>query len=278
MPHTFVIIGLGLIGGSLGAGLRKRFPGARILGISRSRRKIQLAKQRKLIHDGSTRLEEVLPRSDVAFICTPVDSIAPIVAEVDRAARPGTIVTDVGSTKQTILRWADRQRFRNIWFVGSHPLAGSHLSGLEHSRANLFDRAFVFLTPTKRTDQRAKHVIASIWKRLGTRVHELSPELHDRVVSCVSHLPHAVASCLVNAVSGRSLRFGASGFLDTTRVAQSDPTLWTPIFLSNRIHLARDLKRFRTVLDKLIYDLKRCDPAGIKRMLTIASCKRRQIC
>ena len=276
-PRTFVIIGLGLIGGSLGAALRKRFARARVLGVSRSRRKINLAKRLGFIQNGGTSFQKVVSQADIVFVCTPVDTIGDIVEQVDQAAKPGTIVTDVGSTKGTIVRWADRKRFRNIRFVGSHPLAGSHHGGLQYSTANLFDGAVVFLTPTKKTDRRARRAIASIWKLLGTRVSEMSPNAHDRVVDHVSHLPHGVASCLVNAVSSNSLRFSASGFLDTTRVAQADPALWTPIFLTNRVHLACDLKRFRAVVDRLIDALSRGARADIRRMLAAASLKRRQI-
>ena len=136
--RTFLIIGLGLIGGSLALALRRKFPRARILGLSRESRKIALAQKRKLIHGGSTKLSRVVSAADFIFICSPVDAIPKLILKVDRLAKPGTVVTDVGSTKKEIVEAADRARLKRIRFVGSHPLAGSHLSGLEHAKPGMF--------------------------------------------------------------------------------------------------------------------------------------------
>ena len=274
---TFVIVGLGLIGGSLAKALRRHYRAARVIGVSRSQRKINLAKKKRLIHEGTMRVTRVLDGADFVFVCTPVDTIARSISVIDREATRGTIVTDVGSTKRELMEWANRNRFKNIEFIGSHPLAGSHLGGLEYSKADLFEGARVLITPAKRSSREAKQRIASIWKRLGSSVHVVTPEEHDRIVSQISHLPHAVAALLVEIVSPRSLEFAASGFRDTTRIAQGDARLWTPIFLANRKFLIRDLKRFLAALRQLTRGLKKGSPKNVEQILARASIKRKQL-
>ena len=275
--QTFVIIGLGLIGGSLAGAIRKRFRSARVIAVSRSRRKIATAKKKRLIHDGFTALRPALPAADLVFVCSPVDSIPKLISEVDRYAPKGTVVSDVGSTKGEIVRRSDRRRFRHIEFVGSHPLAGSHLRGLQHVKADLFEKAFVFITPSRKTTRHAVRTVSSFWKRLRASVQVLSPEAHDELVSEVSHLPHAVASALVNQTPAKSLRFASSGFLDTTRVAQGDPALWVPIFLTNRTSLLAHLQRFEGELKRLKRALQRKSARSLYRNLKAASTKRSRL-
>ncbi|MBI4367961.1 MAG: prephenate dehydrogenase/arogenate dehydrogenase family protein [Candidatus Omnitrophica bacterium] len=275
--QTFVIIGLGLIGGSLAGAIRKHFRAARVIAVSRSSQKIAFAKKKRLIHEGFTALRSALSEADLVFVCSPVDSIPKLISEVDRYAPKGTVVSDVGSTKGEIVRWSDRRRFRHIEFVGSHPLAGSHLRGLRHVKADLFEKAFVFVTPSRKTARRAASVVSRFWKRLRASVQVLSPEAHDELVSEVSHLPHAVASALVNQTSVKSLQFASSGFLDTTRVAQGDPALWVPIFLTNRAHLLARLKRLEGELKRLTSALKRRSGSSIRNFLKTASTKRSRL-
>ena len=287
-PKTFVIVGLGFIGGSLAFDIRRRFPSAHVIGVSRSTRKLALAKKRGLIHEGFAHLRQAFsPKSlarksprrgvDFVFICSPVDTIPSLVSQVNRYAQPDTLVTDVGSTKREITRCVDRMHFRRIQFVGSHPLAGSHLAGMEHAREGLFDGAFVFLTPTRKSHPRAIRTVSSFWKTLRASVCVLSPELHDRIVSQISHLPHAVASILMHLVSSEALRYGATGFLDTTRVAQGDPRLWAPIFLTNRKNLLRDLRQFQEALRKLMGFLEKRSEKSLVVFLKAASLKRSNI-
>lgn len=278
MPRrNFVIVGLGLIGGSLAQAIRKRFPGARVVGVSRNPRKIAFAVQKRLIHKGFTQIRPALQNAGFVFICSPVDSIPKLILEVDRHALPKTIVTDVGSTKGNIVRWADLKRFHNIQFVGSHPLAGSHLTGVGHARADLFNGAFVFVTPGRKSNRQAVRIVSRFWKRLRASVCMISPEAHDKIVSEISHLPHAVASLLMHTVPLKSLRYGASGFRDTTRIAQGDPSLWVPIFLTNRANLCRDLRRFEKSTRHLIALLEKRSAPALRRFLQTASVMRSRV-
>jgi len=279
MKHyaTFVVVGLGLIGGSLAVAIRKRIRSARVIGVSRSSRKIALAKKRKLIHEGFTQISPAVQGADFVVICAPVDTIPKLISEVDRYAKAGTVVTDVGSTKGEIVRWARSKRFRKIEFIGSHPLAGSHLTGLEHAKGDLFEGAFAFVTPVKKSRVPAVRTVSQFWKKLGSNVLIFSPEVHDRIVSQISHLPHAVASILMHTISPRSIRYGASGFLDTTRVAQGDPRLWAPIFLTNRTNLLKDLRHFEKALRTLIALLGKRSEKSLENFLRAASLKRSQV-
>lgn len=277
MKKTYVIVGLGLIGGSLAAAISKRIPKAHIIGVSRDPKKINFAKKKKYIHEGYTHLKFAVASADYIFICTPVDTILKLVSEIDRYAKPGAIVTDVGSTKSEIVKAVSREKTRRVQFVGSHPLAGSHLTGVQHAMPNLFENAFVFVTPSRNTSPRAVRNIAFIWRKLKMKVKILSPEAHDKLVSQISHLPHATAALLMNTVSSKALNFAASGFLNTTRVAQGDPELWTPIFMTNKSNLVRDLSRLGETLTKLRKLINQRNGTALRSFLKNASLKRSKL-
>ncbi len=277
MKKTYVIIGLGLIGGSLAAAISRRIPNARVVAFSRHGRKIKFAKKKKFIDEGFTQLKAAVSSADFIFVCTPVDTIPRMVSEIDRYAKVGAIVTDVGSTKSQIVNSIGRKKLKRVKFVGSHPLAGSHLTGVTHAQPNLFERAVVFVTPSQKTSSRAAREISGVWRKLGTRVHQLSPERHDQLVSEISHLPHAVAAALMNAVSASSLPFAASGFLDTTRVAQGDLNLWVPIFLTNKKNLIKNLKTLGDTLTKLARLIRNDREQALAQFLQKASSKRSKL-
>jgi prephenate dehydrogenase len=161
----------------------------------------------------------------------------------------------VGSTKAVIVRRAEELATgRTLAFVGSHPMAGSEQSGYGAARADLFQGATVLVTPTDRTEPRALKTVAGFWEALGARVSALEPEAHDTAVAAISHLPHAVADALMDAVARfapEALEFAARGFKDTTRIAASDPDMWADIFVANRAALAASLDAFRRALGEL---------------------------
>lgn len=277
MKKTYVIVGLGLIGGSLGAAIIRRIPQARVIGVSRNPKKIRFAKKQKLIHEGFTDIKRAVQEADLIFICTPVDTISNFISEIDKTAKPGAVVTDVGSTKFDMIKAVQRKSLKRIQFVGSHPLAGSHLTGVEAAIPNLFERAFVFVTPSKKSSSKAVYGVASFWRKLNTKVKIISPQLHDEIVSEISHLPHAAATALMHAVSPKAVSFSASGFLDTTRIAQGDPRLWTPIFLSNRKNVIKHLSLFGKKLARFSQLVKQGKAGGVRHFLEKASQKRSKL-
>ena len=277
MKKTYVIVGLGLIGGSLGAAITKRIPNARVIGVSRDSSKIKFAKKKRLIHEGSTNLKSAVRSADYIFVCAPVDKIPQLVLEIDRSAKIGAIVTDVGSTKSEIIKSIERKKLKHIQFVGSHPLAGSHLTGVQHASARLFEGAAVFVTLSQKTSPQAVREIAAIWRKLKTHVKMSSPQVHDQIVSEISHLPHATAALLMQTASEKSLGFAASGFLDSTRIAQGDADLWAPIFLTNKTNLLKDLKRFQIALSHLSRLIQQGKTKPLGQFLKKASAKRSKL-
>ncbi|MBI4549827.1 MAG: prephenate dehydrogenase/arogenate dehydrogenase family protein [Candidatus Omnitrophica bacterium] len=276
-PRTIAIVGLGLIGGSLGLAFKKKFPRARVLGLSRSSAKIARAKKIKAIDGGSTDARRVLSRADLVMICTPVSKIPFWIRETERWARPGCLVTDVGSTKREIVSRAEKSGLRKIRFVGSHPMAGSHQTGLEAARKDLFRGSVCFVTRTKRSDPSAVRSVAAVWRKLAGRVVVLDPSRHDRVAAQISHLPHALAALLVVNTPLAALPFAAAGFRDSTRIAQGDPRLWKDIFLTNRAFLLRGLRKQVVSMERLMKLLKASDSASLERLLARAATIRRKM-
>lgn len=274
---TFLIVGLGLMGGSLARALRQKFPRSKILAVTRKRSTIQYAKKRRWIDAGFLDIREAAPSADFILIATPVDLICDFVRAADRFVRKGTIITDLGSTKADIIRRVERINLKRARFVGSHPMAGSHERGVKYAEDSLYKNALVFVTPTHRTDRRAVSQVIQFWKKLNTRVTVLTPDAHDKIVAEVSHLPHAIASILMHTVNPKMLRWSVSGFQDTTRIAQSAPSLWRPILLTNRKNIIQVLIRFRCQLDKCVRILQAASPRALSGFLEAASKRRRTI-
>lgn len=261
-----VIVGLGLIGGSVGLALqrKKQF---HVFGISRTSANLHRSMRKGAVQAGGTRPETILPLADLVVLAAPVSTITDWLEKCDRYCRSGTVVTDVSSIKGEINRWVKKRKFKNIHFIGAHPMAGSHYSGIEHASADLFAHALTFVTRAAGDNTAAFQRVCRFWGGLSRRVQIISPEAHDRAVAEISHLPHALAALLVNTVSRDSLSFAASGFRDTTRIAQGDPALWKEIFMANRHMLLQELDACRQGLDALILALKKANDSDVTRFL-----------
>lgn len=280
-PKRIILVGLGLIGGSLAAACRKAFPRIRIIGVTRNAQTLATAKRKGWIHEGHTELKEAFSLGRVnraptlVVLCTPVDTLKNFLKRLDRLAPPGTLVTDTGSVKGFLVRWAGRRRWRHIQFVGAHPMAGSHEQGIAHADPHLFEGALTFVTPHRR--DLAVRIVTNFWKKISQRVILVSPEEHDRITSEVSHLPHLVAALLVASVSPKNLPFAAAGFLDTTRVAEGDPALWVPILRENRFELRRSLLDFEARLRAAKKILRKGNPLSLRRILAQSQARRRSL-
>jgi prephenate dehydrogenase len=172
--------------------------------------------------------------------------------------KPGAIVTDVGSTKRSIVKAAEKVVPKGVHFVASHPMAGSEKRGVEFARADLFDGALCIVTPTEWTDRSAIQQVEKFWQLIGMRTLRLSPEEHDERLAAISHMPHALAAALVATQESANLPLTGKGFLDMTRIAAGDPGLWRDIFIDNRDNLAASLRSLQRSVDGL---LDRLDPA-----------------
>lgn len=256
MFNRIVIIGLGLIGGSLAMAIKRQGLANEIIGVSRRRSTIHKAKTLGIVDDAFLDVKRAVKDADLVILSLPVLKIIEIAEEISRFLSPGTLVTDVGSTKKEIVQHLDKIFSDNVNFVGSHPLAGSEKSGLMSADKELFKSAYCILTKTPKTDLNALNKIKRFWKKLGMKIVVMSPDRHDELLSGLSHLPHAVSVGLCNACANMDVHLSAGGFRDTTRIAGGNPEIWRDIFITNSYNIAKDIKRLKRELYKIEMALK----------------------
>jgi prephenate dehydrogenase len=254
---TVAIVGVGLIGGSIGKALRERGLARRIVGVGRSQASLDEAVRVGAIQEATSSLGEGVLSADVVVVCTPVSEIAQHVRQAAREAPAGVLVTDAGSTKRIIVESVESTPRAREVFVGAHPIAGSERKGAIHADASLFQKRVCVLTPTAQTPPDRYDRARTFWEGLGCRIVTLSPSEHDAALALTSHLPHLVASALAAAVPENCLPLAGGAYRDSTRVAASDAALWTSIFLANRgplldalTHFENELARFRDALER----------------------------
>ena len=267
------IVGLGLIGGSVGMAAKRRRLARRVVGLSRRPATIRRARARGAIDWGTTDPARAVQNADLVILATPVDALIPQALRLARLMRPGAILTDAGSTKAAVVNALERRLPDRVRFVGSHPIAGSERRGIAAAEPRLFDGSLCVVTPATSTDRRALAAVKRFWNRLGMRVVTMSPARHDRCLAGGSHLPHLIAFALAGSAAPGLPRAPRS-FLDMTRLAESAPDLWDDIFLSNRTHLLRALAAFAGELDRLRRAVARNDRAFLRRRLARAQRRR----
>ena len=215
--------------------------------------------------------------ADLVVLCTPVGAFGEMLESIGPALTQGCLVTDVGSTKASVVEAAGRLLPPSAPFVGSHPMAGSEKRGVEFARADLLDGALCIVTPDASTDPEALAAVESFWRMLGMRTTRLLPVEHDRRLADVSHLPHAVAAALVAMQEDASFELAGKGFADTTRVAAGDGGLWRDILLDNREHVLTGIERLSGQLANLATALRNNDGAGVKAWLDDAAQRRNRL-
>lgn len=256
------LVGVGLLGGSLGLALRNRGLADRVQGFVRREEVVPTVVASGVVDGATSNLRAAVDGADLVVLCTPIGQMAAMARAMAPSLARGAIVTDVGSVKGPVV--ADLEPVLDGaggWYVGSHPMAGSEKTGYEAARADLFAGAVCVVTPTDRTHRPALEQVRSLWESVGASVLQMSAGQHDELVSRASHLPHVVAAGLANYVlspahAPTQSRLCASGFRDTTRIASGSPDLWRDIALANREHLGRslgvlvaDLQEFQRALE-----------------------------
>src|SRR5688572_24160045 len=191
------IIGVGLLGGSLGLAARSTLNGCKIVGYGHRRETLERALEIGAIDEAAADLKRAVQGADLVILCTPVGIFRTILSEIAEALRPGALVTDVGSTKRSVVNLARKHLNKSVDFVGSHPMAGSEKRGVEFARADLFQNALCILTPDQQTEPKAVETIDQFWRTLGMHTCRMTPADHDVALAEVSHLPHALAAALV---------------------------------------------------------------------------------
>jgi prephenate dehydrogenase len=261
--RKITIVGVGLLGGSLGLAIKKRRLADEVAGYVRRTASIAECKKAKAVDICTQDLPEAVAGADLIVLCTPLAQMLPLLKEMRPAIKPGAIITDVGSVKATVVKELESVVAKSgAHFIGSHPMAGAEKTGVAAAHAELFTNAMCVVTPTRRSHQPAVKKVEEFWKAVGARVLRLTPGQHDELVARSSHLPHVAAATLANLVldpahAKSQPLLCANGFRDTTRIASGSPEMWRDIAMANCKNLdkalgafIRDLKKFQTVLKK----------------------------
>ena len=263
--RTVAILGVGLIGGSIGQALRSRGLAAEVVGIGRDPGSLAEAQRLGAVDRATTDVREGAESAEVVVVCTPVNRVAEDVQRCAEAAGPDVLITDAGSSKRQIVEAVERQPLGASVFVGAHPVAGSERRGAAHARADLFEGRPCVLTPTSRTPADRIRRAAGFWSGIGCRILEMGPVEHDEVLAYTSHLPHALASALAGSIPVDWLPLAAGAYRDGTRVAGADTGLWTAIFRENRGPMLKALDSVRDRLASFQYALMTDDEDAIRR-------------
>lgn len=248
------IIGVGLIGGSLGMALCERGLAREVVGAGSRRENLILGVEMGALHSFAGSPAEAASGAELVIIATPLSAVIPVLTEIMPGLSPGTVVTDVGSSKSEVVTRAGEILAEGVHFVGGHPMAGSEQDSVRGADPYLFENAYYIITPTPQTRPEALEKVRQLACGSGAKLIEMDPEEHDLAVAAVSHLPHLLASVLVNTVaglpdSGKVLPLAAGGFRDVTRIAAGNPAMWRDIFKTNRDAIRMMIRVFRSGLD-----------------------------
>lgn len=273
MFQRVCIMGVGLLGGSIGMALRARKLAREVVGHGRSSERLQKAIELGAIDLGYCDIADAARHADLIVACGPVQEIAKQLASASPFMLPTGVMTDVGSTKETILDEVHRLGISQS-FVGSHPMAGSDRTGVEHASADLFEGRVVIVTTDSPVDPNRLNRIESFWRSLGARVILMGPHEHDVAVASISHLPHLLAAALAEFTPEQWIDVAASGWASTTRVAAGDPELWRQIFEENRDCLVDTFRAFEERLKVWKNAIELGDTQQLLHLLSAAQTKR----
>lgn len=252
------LIGLGLIGSSLGHAMKRAGLAKHIAGHARSEATRKRALEIGFIDSVHATAAEAVKDADLVILCTPVGALGTIAAEIEPHLKKGAILTDVGSVKLAVIRDVGPHVPEGVHFIPGHPIAGTEESGPDSGFPELFDNRWCILTPVPGTDHEAVEKLSAFWTACGSKVDVMEPKHHDLVLAIVSHLPHIIAYNIVGTASdletvtqSEVIKYSASGFRDFTRLAASDPTMWRDVCLNNKEPILEMLARFSEDLTAL---------------------------
>jgi prephenate dehydrogenase len=274
------LVGVGLLGGSLGMALRKRRLAGSVVGFVRRAASVVECEGLGAVNLATLDLQRAVKGAELIVLCTPIAQMRGLVKQMLPALKPGAIVTDVGSVKGSVVRDLEALVAKTgAHFVGGHPMAGAEKMGVAAARADLFDGAVCVITPTPKSKLAAVRKVERLWKSVGARLLKLTPKAHDDLVSRSSHLPHVVAAQLASLIlsPGHPREQGmlcANGFRDTTRIASSSPEMWRDIALANRTNLSRALESFTDGLQDFRRALKSGDAGAVTKFFEQARDRR----
>jgi len=268
--QKITLVGVGLLGGSLGLAVRQRRLAGEVVGYVRRAASITECQKLGVVDKADTDLWRAVEKADLVIFCTPLAQMRELVEKMLPALQRGALVTDVGSVKASVVQELEPLiASAGAQFIGSHPMAGAERMGPAAARADLFVNAICAVTPTANSKPASVEKIEELWRDVGALPVRLNPELHDDLVSRSSHLPHVVAAELANYVLSpvhpkEQAMLCANGFRDTTRIASGSPEMWRDISLANRKNLARVLGVFIEDLQEFQLALENADVKAIE--------------
>lgn len=277
---VLAVVGVGLIGGSFAAALRRAGQVGRVLGVGRNAQSLARAVELRLIDEAAS-AEEAAARADLILLATPVGGLADALSRMRAHLRPGTVLTDAGSTKVEVVAAARAALGDRIaQFVPGHPIAGAERTGPEAADADLYRKRTVILTPLAENGEPSLDLVRRAWQACGADVIDMDADAHDRVLASVSHLPHLLSAVYMEQVAEAAdaatrLALAGSGFRDFTRIAAGSPEMWRDIFLSNRDAMLAELADVRAVLDRAERAIADGDGAALLTLLDTAARARR---
>jgi prephenate dehydrogenase len=274
------LVGVGLLGGSLGAALKKRQLAERVVGFVRRPSSVGECLKAKAVDSATLDLRKAVEQAELIVFCTPIAQMRSLLEQMAPALTPGTIITDVGSVKETVVNQLEPiSNDAGCHFVGSHPMAGAEKTGVSAARADLFEKAVCVITPTGVTNKPALKKVSALWKSVGSRLMSLSPKIHDELVSRSSHLPHIISATLANVVLDgawprEQALLCATGFRDSTRIASGSPEMWRDIDIANHKNLTRAIDLFIREFKSVRRMIDKRDPRLLEQFLQQAKQRR----
>ncbi|MDA9904049.1 prephenate/arogenate dehydrogenase family protein [Hyphomicrobiales bacterium] len=260
------IIGLGLIGGSIGLSLKRLNSSSQVVGYAKTKSTLKRAVERGLVDKVEENLINAVNDADFVILATPLSMFKSIIGEISPFLKEGCIISDTGSAKLSVIKELKNIIPGNIEFVPGHPIAGTEESGPDSGFAELFDNRWCILTPTEDNTSNAIHLVKKFWESLGSKVEIMEPSHHDKVLAITSHIPHLIAfnivgtaNNLANVTEKEVVKYSAGGFRDFTRIAASDPKMWSDIFTYNSEAVLEMLDLFSNDLAKLKDAVKKKD-------------------
>ncbi len=242
--HLFdkvTIVGVGLMGGSLGLAIKKNKLARKVVGLSHRQTSLNKALKMGAIDEGLVDVAQAIKGADLVILATPVDWIIKMLPMINPHLKRTCIITDVGGTKTEILAAAQNVLSNPANFIGSHPLAGSEKKGVDFAVEDLLQGAQCIMTPTKNTNQAAKDKVKTLWTKIGCNVKAMTAEEHDEILAFVSHMPHLVAYSMIESIPDQFMAYAPRGLKDTTRIAGSDPELWKDVCLTNSRYVIKSI-------------------------------------
>ena len=281
--NSIAIIGLGLLGGSVGLAVQKRSPQIATFGYDADPVVRDKARERSLVQTVCDSAQDAVRDADLVILCVPVGAMAIAAKQLGGALKPDAIISDVGSSKASVL--ADlAAALPNHTIIPAHPVAGTEQSGPEAGFATLFANRWCILTPPEGTDDTALRRLTGFWEGLGARIEIMDAEHHDLVLAVTSHIPHLIAFTIVGTASdleevtrGEVIKYSAGGFRDFTRIAASDPVMWRDVFLNNKTAVLEMLGRFSEDLTALQRAIRSGDGETLEELFSRTRTIRRKI-